>query len=129
MPTYQDIKIFDYYEANRSAKSELAAQELFDFLLEEDDISLVWGNTVVGYVQEKKKIGRTIRATLYVTPKFLKETAAENYRIREYEIIRGMGGDMVSLHIEPCGQPSFWDKIKFKLSKKPSKVEDIAPSN
>ena len=98
MPIYQNVKIFDYYEANRSAKSELAAQELFDFLLEEDDISLVWGNSVVGYVQEKQKIGRTIRATLYVTSKFLKETAAENYRIREYEIVRGMGGDMVSLH-------------------------------
>lgn len=129
MAIYQNVKIFDYYEANRSAKSELAAQELLDFLLNEKDISIMSGNTVIGFVQEKQKIGNTIRATIYISSNFLKNTASEDYRIHEYEIIRGAGGDMVCLHIEPSNKPSFWDKIKYKLNKKQPKVEDITPSN
>ena len=73
-------------------------------IMQEKDISLVSGSTVVGYVQEKKQVGRTVRADVYVSPNYIAETAAEDYRIREYEIIRGAGGDMVCLHIEPLGE-------------------------
>lgn len=127
MAIYQNVKIFDYYEANRGAKSELAAQEVLDSLLQEEDIALVDGNTVVGYVREKRQIGRTIRATIWISPKYLTETASENYRIGAYEIIRGVGGEMVCLHIEPINKPNLWDKIKFLMGKKKAKVGDSMP--
>ena len=129
MAVYKNIKIFDYYEVNRAARSELVAQELLEMIMQEKDISLVSGSTVVGYVQEKKQVGRTVRADVYVSPNYIAETAAENYRIREYEIIRGAGGDMVCLHIEPLGEePSFWEKLKFRLTKKQPKVDGVEPT-
>ena len=104
MAVYKNIKIFDYYAVNRAARSELETQELLEMIMQEKDISLVSGSTVVGYVQEKKQVGRTVRANIYVSPNYIAKTAAEDYRIREYEIIRGAGGDMVCLHIEPLGE-------------------------
>ena len=129
MAVYENVKIFDYYEANRAAKNELKAEEMLEFILNEKDIALCSGNTVVGYVREKNQVGRTVRATIWVSPAYLSRTAAENYCIKEYEVIRGAGGDMVCLHIEPLGEePTFWDKIKNKFKKVPPKIDGTEPS-
>lgn len=127
MAVYSNIKLFDYYEANRSAKSELAAQEVLDLLMQEDNIAIVYENKVVGYVREKRKVNRTIYGTVWISPDFLSRTAAQNYSIHEYEILRGMGGDIVSLIIQPSEQPSFLEKIKYFFSKQKPKVEDALP--
>lgn len=129
MAVYENVKIFDYYEVNRAAKDELKAEEMLEFILNEHDIALSSGNVVVGYVREKHQVGRTIRATIWVSPSYLSRTAAENYCIKEYEVIRGAGGDMVCLHIEPLGEElTLWDKIKNKFKKIPPKIDGAEPS-
>ena len=129
MAVYENVKIFDYYEVNRAARSELEAQEMLEFILNENDIALCSGNTVVGYIRDKHQVGRTVRATIWVSPDYLDKTAAENYRIAEYEVIRGAGGDMVCLHIEPLDEAAtFWDKIKYKLNKVLPKIDGTGPS-